>query len=137
MHSGIASRPFAGTPQQPVAGRTLAGRATFYSFLTRSSGLSKPSPLSLSFAGMRPPSRPFSVFTPGRGRKVASPQFHMPTLILSTLALLGCAFLIYVFFHWLRDELNPKRPMKRIQRRPQSPAPQRPYVIRYPHQRSM
>jgi hypothetical protein len=41
----------------------------------------------------------------------------MPTLILSTLALLGCAFLIYVFFHWLRDELNPKRPVKRIQRR--------------------
>jgi hypothetical protein len=61
----------------------------------------------------------------------------MPTLILSTLALLGCAFLIYVFFHWLRDELNPKRPLKRIQRRPQFPAPQRPYVIRYPHQRSM
>jgi hypothetical protein len=61
----------------------------------------------------------------------------MPTLILSTLALLACAFLIYVFFLWLRDELNPKRPLKRIQRRPQLPTPQRPYVIRYPHQRSM
>jgi threonine/homoserine/homoserine lactone efflux protein len=34
----------------------------------------------------------------------------MANLILSTLALLGCAFLIYVLFHWLRDELNPKRP---------------------------
>jgi hypothetical protein len=36
----------------------------------------------------------------------------MPTLILSMLALLGCVFLIYVFFHWLRDELNPKRPTR-------------------------
>jgi hypothetical protein len=31
----------------------------------------------------------------------------MPTLILSTVALLGCALLIYAFFHWLREELNP------------------------------
>jgi threonine/homoserine/homoserine lactone efflux protein len=37
----------------------------------------------------------------------------MPTLILSMLALLGCAFLVYVFFQWLRDELNPKRPVSR------------------------
>jgi len=29
------------------------------------------------------------------------------------LALLGCAFLVYVFFQWLRDELNPKRPVSR------------------------
>ncbi len=77
------------------------------------------------------------MFTPVTAARVRVPQFRMPTLILSTLALLACAFLIYVFFHWLRDELNPKRPLKRIQRRPQLPAPQRPYVIRYPHQRSM
>jgi hypothetical protein len=37
----------------------------------------------------------------------------MPTLILSTFALLGCVFLIWVFFHWLREELNPKRPVRR------------------------
>jgi hypothetical protein len=61
----------------------------------------------------------------------------MPTLILSTLALLGCAFLIYVFFHWLRDELNPKRPMKRGNRRPQAPDLQPRNVIRYPHRRSL
>jgi len=61
----------------------------------------------------------------------------MPTLILSTLALLGCAFLIYVFFHWLRDELNPKRPVKRGYHRPQVPELQPPYVIRYPHRRSL
>jgi hypothetical protein len=61
----------------------------------------------------------------------------MPTLILSTLALLGCAFLIYVFFHWLRDELNPKRPLKRGYRPPKFSEPHRPYVIRYPHRRSL
>jgi hypothetical protein len=38
----------------------------------------------------------------------------MPTLILSTLALFGCVFMVYVFFHWLRDELNPKRPARRM-----------------------
>ena len=76
------------------------------------------------------------MFTLVAAARVRVLQFHMPTLILSTLALLGCAFLIYVFFHWLRDELNPKRPVRRIQQRPQSRAPQRPYVIRYPHQRS-
>jgi hypothetical protein len=61
----------------------------------------------------------------------------MPTLILSTVALLGCAFLIYAFFHWLRDELNPKRRVKRGDRRPQVSKLQPPYVIRFPHRRSL
>jgi hypothetical protein len=61
----------------------------------------------------------------------------MPTLILSMLAFLGCAFLIYAFFIWLRDELNPKRPVKRGNRRPQAPDLQPPNVIRYPHRRSL
>jgi len=61
----------------------------------------------------------------------------MPTLILSTLALVGCAFLIYVFFHWLRDELNPKRRVKRGNRGRRIPNPQPPYVIRYQHRRSL
>jgi hypothetical protein len=57
----------------------------------------------------------------------------MGNLILSTLALLGCAFLIYVFFHWMRDELNPKKPVK-PQRHPTPTAtPQRPYVVRKSH----
>jgi hypothetical protein len=54
----------------------------------------------------------------------------MPTLILSMLALLGCIFLIYVFFHWLRDELNPKRPSARRRREPE---PRRLYLLRKPH----
>jgi hypothetical protein len=57
----------------------------------------------------------------------------MGNVILSTLALLGCAFLIYVFFHWMRDELNPKKPLQ-PQRHPTPTAtPQRPYVVRTPH----
>ena len=75
----------------------------------------------IAFVGMRPPSRPFAVLTPRYGLEGCVPQFRMPTLILSTLALLGCVFLIYVFFHWLRDELNPKRPVKRGHRQPQAP----------------
>jgi hypothetical protein len=59
----------------------------------------------------------------------------MPTLILSTVALLGCAFLIYAFFHWLRDELNPKRRVKRGNRGPHVADLKPPYVIRYPHRR--
>jgi uncharacterized membrane protein len=43
-------------------------------------------------------------------------HIRMPTLVLSTLALLGCAFMVYVLFHWLREELNPKRPVKRARR---------------------
>jgi hypothetical protein len=58
-------------------------------------------------------------------------------MILSTLALLGCAFLIYVFLHWLRDELNPKGSAKRGYRPPEFSAPHRPYVIRHPHRRSL
>jgi hypothetical protein len=61
----------------------------------------------------------------------------MPTLILSTLALLGCVFLIYVFFHWLRDELNPKRPARRSRQRSQAPEPRRPNVVRYPRRRNI
>src|SRR5579863_4516537 len=101
----------------------LAGRATFYSFLTRSSGLSKPWPLSLSSwgCGHRPGHLRYSRLV--AAARVRVPQFRMPTLILSTLALLGCAFLIYVFFHWLRDELNPKRPPKRGYRPPEFSAP--------------
>jgi hypothetical protein len=56
----------------------------------------------------------------------------MPTLILSTLALLGCVFMVYVFFHWLRDELNPKRPAQRGQQR-RIPEPRPPFVIRKTH----
>jgi hypothetical protein len=58
----------------------------------------------------------------------------MPILILSTLPLLGCIFLIYVFFQWLRDELNPKRPS-----RPDSTenglGERRPFVVRKSHRR--
>jgi threonine/homoserine/homoserine lactone efflux protein len=55
--------------------------------------------------------------------------------ILSTIALLGCAFMIYVFFHWLRDEENPKRPRER--REPSSLEdrhlpPQRPFIVGSP-----
>ena len=50
------------------------------------------------------------------------------------LALLGGIFLIYVFFHWLRDELNPKRPSAHRRReRFTLPEPRRPYVLRKPH----
>jgi hypothetical protein len=61
----------------------------------------------------------------------------MPTLILSMLALLGCIFLIYVFFHWLRDELNPKHPSARGHReRFTLPEPCRPYLLRKPHRQN-
>jgi threonine/homoserine/homoserine lactone efflux protein len=33
---------------------------------------------------------------------------RMQDLVLATIALSGCAFLIYVFFQWLRQELNPQ-----------------------------
>src|SRR4029077_2736226 len=81
---------------------------------------------------MRPPSEPLAVFTPRDGRGRSRPHLRMPTLILSTLALLGCAFLIYVFFHWLRDELNPKRRVKRGNRRPRVTDLKPPYVISLP-----
>jgi hypothetical protein len=49
------------------------------------------------------------------------------------LALLGCIFLIYVFFHWLRDELNPKRPSaRRHHERFTLPELCRPYLLRKP-----
>jgi hypothetical protein len=37
----------------------------------------------------------------------------MPTIVLSTFALLGCAFLVYAWFQWLREELDLKRPTHR------------------------
>jgi hypothetical protein len=54
----------------------------------------------------------------------------MANMVPSTLALLACALLIYVFFHWLRDELNPKRPTKPYSRHAPTQAPLRPYVVR-------
>ena len=58
------------------------------------------------------------------------PHIRMPTLILSMLALLGCAFLVYVFFQWLREELNPKRPVSRGRLQQPTPGPRGLYVIR-------
>jgi hypothetical protein len=54
----------------------------------------------------------------------------MSTIVLSTLALLECAFLIYVFFHWLREELNPKKPPKRYLDPAGSIPPRRRFVVR-------
>jgi hypothetical protein len=39
----------------------------------------------------------------------------MATIVLSTIALVGCAFLVYVWFQWLREELDLKRPAHRDQ----------------------
>jgi threonine/homoserine/homoserine lactone efflux protein len=58
------------------------------------------------------------------------PHIDMPTMIFSTFALLGCAFLIYVWFHWLREELDLKRPAHRD--RQSKPLPPR-YVIYRSH----
>jgi hypothetical protein len=60
----------------------------------------------------------------------------MVNVMLSTLALLACALLIYVFFHWLRDALNPKRPTKPYPRHAPKRAPLRPYVVRRRSSRS-
>jgi hypothetical protein len=54
----------------------------------------------------------------------------MATIVLSTFALFGCAFLIYAWFQWLREELDLKRPAHRDRRRKTLPPP---YVIRTPH----
>jgi hypothetical protein len=54
----------------------------------------------------------------------------MPTMIFSTIALLGCAFLIYVWFLWLREELDLKRPAHRDRNRKPLPPP---YVIYRAH----
>jgi hypothetical protein len=54
----------------------------------------------------------------------------MPTIVLSTIALLGCAFLVYAWLQWLRDELDLKRPAHRDRRR--KPLPPR-YVIYKSH----
>jgi len=47
----------------------------------------------------------------------------MPTIVLSTLALLGCAFLVYVLFHWLREELDLKKPAHRDRGKKALPPP--------------
>jgi threonine/homoserine/homoserine lactone efflux protein len=55
----------------------------------------------------------------------------MPTIVLSTIALLGCAFLVYAWFQWLREELDLKRPAHRDRDRKTLRPP---YVIyRSPH----
>ncbi|HEY4906628.1 MAG TPA: hypothetical protein VIH74_04205 [Candidatus Acidoferrum sp.] len=43
------------------------------------------------------------------------PHIDMATIVLSTIALVGCAFLVYVWFQWLREELDLKRPAHRDQ----------------------
>jgi hypothetical protein len=57
------------------------------------------------------------------------PHILMGTIIFSTFALVGCAFLIYAWFRWLREELDLKRPAHRDRRKPLPP----PYVNRKPH----
>jgi hypothetical protein len=54
----------------------------------------------------------------------------MGTILFSTFALVSCAFLIYVWFRWLREELDLKKPAHRDRRRKLPPPP---YVIRKPH----
>jgi hypothetical protein len=57
----------------------------------------------------------------------------MAMIVFTMFALLGCAFLVYACFHWLREELDLKRPAHRDrQLRPLPP----PYVIRKPHHES-
>jgi hypothetical protein len=57
----------------------------------------------------------------------------MSTWILSTIALLACVFLIYVFFQWLREELNPKKPAKRYSGPVNANLPRRPFIVRPRH----
>ena len=83
--------------------------------------------------GTRPDSEPHKWISPHAVTEFASPQIRMANVILSTLALLGCAFLVYVFFHWLRDELNPKKAAKPQRHPTPTAAPQRPYVVRTRH----
>jgi hypothetical protein len=66
----------------------------------------------------------------GLARGICVPNMRMVNVVLSTLALLACALLIYVFFHWLREELNPKRPTKPYPRHAPTQAPLRPYLMR-------
>jgi threonine/homoserine/homoserine lactone efflux protein len=47
----------------------------------------------------------------------------MPTMIFSTIALAGCAFLVYAWFQWLREELDLKRPTHRDRRSKPLPLP--------------
>ena len=50
----------------------------------------------------------------------------MGTIVFSTIALVGCAFLVYVWFQWMREELDLKRPAHRDRRRKPLPPP---YVV--------
>jgi len=59
------------------------------------------------------------------------PHIDMATIVLSTFALLGCAFLVYAWFQWLREELDLKQPAHRDRRRKQPLPP--PYVIYRSH----
>ena len=51
------------------------------------------------------------------------PHLDMPTIVLSTFALVGCAFLVYAWLCWLREELDLKRPAHRD--RVRKPLPQK------------
>jgi hypothetical protein len=73
MSLRIAFRLFVGTQLLRSRVPLFAGRANFYNFLTRASGLSKPSPPSLPFVGMQPASRPLAAFTPRCGRRSSRP----------------------------------------------------------------
>jgi hypothetical protein len=44
------------------------------------------------------------------------PHIDMAMNVFSTIALLGCAFLVYACFQWLREELDLKRPAHRDRR---------------------
>jgi threonine/homoserine/homoserine lactone efflux protein len=57
-------------------------------------------------------------------------HLRMQDWILSTIGLLGCAFLIYVFFHWLRDELNPKSRRRPGVREMHGADDGRPFIVR-------
>jgi hypothetical protein len=54
----------------------------------------------------------------------------METILFSMFGLVSCAFLIHAWFHWLREELDLKKPPHRDRRRKPLPPP---YVIRKPH----
>jgi len=63
--------------------------------------------------GTQPPTKPPPRHTPRDGVHNPRPHIDMATIVLSTFALLGCAFLVYVWFQWLREELDLKQPAHR------------------------
>jgi hypothetical protein len=111
----------AGDQSTPSNSRGLENGAATNDFLTLDSGLSKPAARIVSGRQNRV-SR----------RKICALYLHMQDLVLATIGLAGCAFLIYVFFHWLREGLNSKPPLK-LKRRSISPdshrPQQRPFVV--------